>query len=340
MTSNSDSLAVYRRRMTVGLLVLGAVVASSFAVANWMRQTWAGVVADLVILCMVGLGWYLGLRKGWYAVIAVMLALGVVAPALAFGASQPLQLYFWPIVAPPMIFFLAGMRLGAVINAGLFALVFVMMWVTPPTHVLRWPQITVLGSLVLAVGFAMLYEHLRSSYERRLRELSSIDVLTGLANRRRFFEALEHELPRARRYEQPLSVALFDIDRFKAVNDSRGHAAGDRALRDVGAVVQRQIRAADLVARLGGDEFAVLLPQIGLGEPEGGAEALGERLRAAVADASMEAGVTISVGVAALDEDESAEALLSRADAALYQAKREGRDRVCVADEGIVTEEA
>lgn len=166
-------------------------------------------------------------------------------------------------------------------------------------------------------------------------ELSSLaaasrtDALTLLANRRAFEEELAREVARAVRSGAPLSVVAFDVDRFKAVNDGHGHAAGDAVLRGIAARARAAVRAGDLAARIGGEEFALLLPGAALP----GAVELAERLRAAIAAAPVQAGpaaisVTVSLGCAALEPGEPPEALLARADARLYEAKGAGRDRV------------
>ena len=142
------------------------------------------------------------------------------------------------------------------------------------------------------------------------------DELTALPNRRAWDEALERELSRAQRTEQPLCLALLDLDHFKSYNDTRGHQAGDAHLRRTAAAWRRQLRAVDVLARYGGEEFGVLLPATGLAEAT---DAI-DRVRVATPH-----GETASAGVVQWDGHESADALLARADAALYQAKEAGR---------------
>lgn len=163
-----------------------------------------------------------------------------------------------------------------------------------------------------------------------LADLARRDPLTGLANRRAFEEALRREVARARRGGAPLAVAALDVDHFKRVNDAHGHPAGDAVLAAVAARAAAALRAGDLLARVGGEEFAALLPGAGLPA----AAEVAERIRAALAGAPVEAAgqalrVTVSLGCAALaPEDADEAALLARADARLYDAKRSGRDRV------------
>jgi diguanylate cyclase (GGDEF)-like protein len=163
-------------------------------------------------------------------------------------------------------------------------------------------------------------------------EAAFTDHLTGLANRRRFERQLEREVARTVRYGHPFCLLLLDIDNFKGVNDTRGHEAGDEALRRVGNTIQAGTRGIDTGARIGGDEFAVILPETGLAR---GLE-VAERLRAAIRalDISPVESVTASLGVAELPScARVGDELKAAADAALYEAKRGGRDRVRAAPE-------
>jgi diguanylate cyclase (GGDEF)-like protein len=165
-----------------------------------------------------------------------------------------------------------------------------------------------------------------------LEKLAAVDWLTGLYNRRHFEALARAELARCQRYLRPLSVLMMDIDHFKTVNDRFGHAAGDRVLQAVAAVCQATKRDADVVARVGGEEFAVMLPETS----DTAAVQFAERLRRQLQDHApmLESGklpVTISVGVAAATAATTGvDALMRCADEALYEAKRSGRDRVCV----------
>lgn len=163
-----------------------------------------------------------------------------------------------------------------------------------------------------------------------LRQLSRTDPLTGIPNRRVFTELLEEEYSRARRYGHALSVLMLDLDHFKAVNDSYGHAVGDRVIRTFTQTVKPEVRASDCFARMGGEEFALLLPQSDLSSARQLARRLCQAMSAIRFDSSRgEFSVTVSIGVATLSaQDYSAEHLLNRADRCLYAAKSEGRNRV------------
>ena len=167
-------------------------------------------------------------------------------------------------------------------------------------------------------------------YVAELKRLADEDPLTGMAHRGAFEEALAREVARARRHGNPLALAILDVDHFKSVNDRFGHLAGDMVLRELADLVQPLVRAEQLLARVGGEELALLLPDVPLEK----AALFAEKVRRLVeAHVSVFHGqrisVTVSIGIAALEPgDLAGEALLARADARLYQAKREGRNRV------------
>jgi diguanylate cyclase (GGDEF)-like protein len=196
------------------------------------------------------------------------------------------------------------------------------------------------GLLVLAIAvLGMLFAAYRRVQQRereavrRIEFLAHYDTITGLPNRALLSDRLATETARARRTSETFAVLMFDLDGFKAVNDTWGHAAGDRALAQVGERVRRCIRASDTVGRLGGDEFLAILPQTSLD----GALGVAEKLREALAEPyPLEGGtgkMTASVGVSLFPEHGGDPQSLQRAaDAALYRAKREGKNRTLVAE--------
>lgn len=158
------------------------------------------------------------------------------------------------------------------------------------------------------------------------------DFLTGLANRRQFYDVATHELAVAQRYGQPLAIVLFDLDHFKEVNDRLGHAAGDEVLREIAGVTQRAVREADLVARHGGEEFVILLPRSDARAAAIAAEHVREEVaKVQIGEPGDALRVTVSAGVVEARPDESVDSLVHRADGALYAAKAAGRNRVVVA---------
>jgi diguanylate cyclase (GGDEF)-like protein len=186
----------------------------------------------------------------------------------------------------------------------------------------RWAQRdvdfcrTIAAQAALAVRNAQLYEDLRSQVDK--------DPLTGVLNHRAFYERLEQELARAVRSETHVAVLVVDLDDFKALNDTRGHVAGDRALRRVARAIRSTCRAVDIPGRLGGDEFAVILPDI---EPD--LDALAGRLLDAIA---TQTGLHASLGVAvARDPADRAARTVARADGSLLEAKAAGKHTYRVA---------
>jgi diguanylate cyclase (GGDEF)-like protein len=169
-------------------------------------------------------------------------------------------------------------------------------------------------------------------YQKKLFESALRDGLTSTFNRRYFVDRLHTEIRFAVRHEKSLALLFVDIDYFKKINDTHGHLAGDAVLAAVARVMTETIRAEDVLARYGGEEFAVICREIDLE----GARILGERLRVAVEEERFEHDgkvipVTVSVGAAVESKVDDAQAFIAAADAAMYDAKRSGRNRVCIA---------
>jgi len=180
-------------------------------------------------------------------------------------------------------------------------------------------------------------ERLRTE-KAHLAQLALTDRLTGAFNRAYFDAVLESEMARSRRSENPFSLLMLDIDHFKAVNDTFGHLAGDRALQLMASTVKRLIRSSDIFCRFGGEEFTLILPDT----PADKAMILAERIRQKVAGLTIDFNsrllhFTVSIGIASptLKENHTAAALINQADNALYRAKSSGRNRCIIADNAI-----
>lgn len=183
------------------------------------------------------------------------------------------------------------------------------------------------ATLMVALGFMlMVYERM----EATARNLALHDPLTNACNRRFFDQQAPAEIERARRYAHPLSLMMIDIDHFKAVNDTLGHAVGDQVLRELARRIRSVLRQPDWLTRWGGEEFIVLMPAT----DQAGAVALAERVRQCVCGAAFEpvGRVTISIGVAQYQSPDALHRWITHADAAMYRAKERGRN--CV-EEGM-----
>ena len=182
------------------------------------------------------------------------------------------------------------------------------------------------GVMFLSLGFILM--HTERAYDD-LRKLATVDALTGVLARNGLAEQGARLIAESRRHGRPLSLLLMDMDQFKSVNDSLGHYAGDSLLRHLAERARLVLRGEDVLARLGGDEFVALLPSTDLN----GARVVAERLRDGINQAHMrfqgqEVPAPLSIGVAQLQDDDVLDALLKRADQAMYRAKRAGGDRV------------
>ena len=201
--------------------------------------------------------------------------------------------------------------------------------------------IAVVGIALATLLAALILVWSRSERMQELRRQASHDALTGLKNRRRFGEDLRTELARSRRDKSVGAVLMLDLDNFKQINDTLGHAAGDRVIADVAGVLSARLRATDVVARLGGDEFAAVLPHCELDEAEEVAEAIVTSIRLHSPPGEAAPPLTTSVGIATFGpRNGSAEEVLAAADAALYEAKRSGRNSVRVAGLAVAAGQA
>jgi len=252
------------------------------------------------------------------------------------GGSDSTWVFFYFFIFPSML----GMPLRRIENAiGVLLLLLV-----PNAVALFWPglgfPILRLNVMVVPVALVTLYlQRLFSelveanyAYRRRIEEMAHRDALTGAFNRRYFLEAAELHLKLARRSKRPVCLVILDIDHFKSVNDRFGHGVGDLVIRETACTLAASLRETDLVARLGGEEFVALLPDSDKDAGLLAAERVRKALEATLVAAeglSEPVRFTASLGMAlARPEGDTLDALLERADKALYSAKRGGRNRV------------
>jgi diguanylate cyclase (GGDEF)-like protein len=307
----------------------------------------------LVLVCFlvyIGLRWYvlrtrLATMNGPLALCAAMttvLSLGVMRPGAEIAAARLSSL----VVLGVTIAMLLRPRVKALqeparalallvgfVGAAVVVQLILSLPMFPHTAQISGAahELVTLAMALLGFSFVALYV---AETKRRLHEETRLDPLTGLHNRRAFEEMIQREVQIAARENTPLTLLMMDLDHFKQLNDTWGHALGDRALRTFGGVLLTATGSGDAVARLGGEEFAILLP----GRSARNALSLAERLRATVEGLRLSEGeelvrFTVSVGLSVLlPEETSFEPMMRRADRALYEVKRTGRNRVLLAD--------
>jgi diguanylate cyclase (GGDEF)-like protein len=283
----------------------------------------AGALTALIIASVALVPWG-RVSKGFQIVpvLAYFLVIALLRHAEGGATSGYGTLVLLPIFWSALYGTRGQLAVVLVVMVATFALPIVLLG--PPLYpASEWRRALVWAGVGPVIGFSV--QRLVAEVEQLLMLLHKVartDALTKVANRRAWDEQLPREMARARRSNEPLSVAVVDLDHFKSYNDDRGHQAGDELLREAAAEWGRRIRAGDFLARYGGEEFAILLPAC----PASEVHEVVERVRQAVPQ-----GQTCSVGVATWDGSESGENLLRRADEALYEAKRTGRDRTVVA---------
>jgi diguanylate cyclase len=271
-------------------------------------------------------------------ICGICMALRLYSPT--YGASiDPQPLYLWIPVIYVFAFTLSDHASGLRVALGTLA-IFVAISLPYLVRHMDGPMVNFTVQLHLVSGVLIAALYFFSSYLQRfqtaqltvdkLAHLANTDELTKVANRRRLTEALEYELARYARYAHMFSIVMFDIDNFKAVNDRFGHHVGDEVLVALAARAGDGLREVDWLGRWGGEEFVVILPETGSAETLERASALCRD----VADRPLvgEHTITISCGVASVRAGDTVDSLLQRVDAALYSAKRLGRNRV----EGVI----
>ena len=312
--------------VTLTLSAARAVSVMPFAVIRFSGGEWVVGVIDLILILGVSLiglyGWWTRQVRLASLTLTLFFMTGLVIIVNLLGAS----LIYWAYPTMVAAFFLVKPREAVVINLLAMALLIPVLMAGMPT--LQF--IIVLVTLVLNNIFAYVFATRMNEQRQHLSYLAERDPLTGIGNRRALTASLEDVI--ARQHTKPVTASLvvLDLDHFKDVNDTYGHTIGDKILIRVTEIVDTKIRVTDDLYRYGGEEFVV----IAMGAPREAANKLAEQLRVAVeaSDLLPERPVTISLGVAQLKEGEAYDNWLHRADSALYEAKRAGRNRVCLAE--------
>jgi diguanylate cyclase (GGDEF)-like protein len=275
----------------------------------------AGAFAWLVFCQIPALSTGIGHLALGTAVVAVY----TIFIAFEFWRERRHALYSWPVAI-----------VVSILHAGIFVIPVALRTFLPVLFANNWLTVFALESIIYAVGtgFVMLLM-VKDHHVHIYRKAATVDSLTGLLNRGAFMESAIKMCDIYRKRGKPVTLMMFDLDHFKSINDRFGHATGDSVLRVFATVARSSMRASDVIGRLGGEEFAAMVP-----EPMAGAMIVAERLRSAFQTAgvtidSHAIGATVSIGVATSFElATNIDVLLGRADAALYRAKRGGRNRI------------
>jgi diguanylate cyclase (GGDEF)-like protein len=309
-----------------GAVTLGAVLAAPDPDPS--DHTALGVCA--LVYAAVALCWFLWNKPPALALHAIC-PLGTIAATAGLAFAEPIGLtpifYLWPMLVAA--YFLRREEVAANFAfAAAACAVALVLWVDPVLRLASFIAVLAIVGVVSTIIVVLREQVL--AHVLRLREEASHDSLTGALNRGAFEERLEGEMIRARRAIAPLAIVVFDLDHFKRINDSFGHAAGDSVLRGVGELIARSKRRSDAFGRIGGEEFALMLPDTDMA----GAAVLCDKLRARVAKiATGGEPLTVSFGIAEAEDGRDARTMLEQADRALYAAKRAGRDRAVREDE-------
>ena len=336
----------------VAIIVIWAMEATRGELAAWDRWAYPGLLAALGT-CSALLTWWP--RQADLARLIAVASFNAYSPFALFNilfvSSGPpdeyqllTNLYWLPMAYGTAFVFLtmrAALVLSGVVYAGTFG---VILWHLHRGDMMHWPAwlAPMMSNLAVAqvvyVIVLLAVSRLRADYYRNeavmqaMHQVASTDPLTGLLNRRALSDHLAAARSLVQRGAQPMSAILIDVDHFKQINDSGGHALGDRALVELAARLQEQLRLSDRLGRWGGEEFLVMAAAT----PLPAAGELADRIRRAAADQEC-AGrrITLSLGVAQCRLDDTIDSLIQRADRALYAAKAGGRNRVCLEDDPV-----
>lgn len=307
------------------LSAAGALGVAPFAIMRWMNGDWIIAVIDTIIVTgFSSLGIYVYCtRKVRGASIAIAL-LAVGGTVVTFYLRGPQQIY-WAFPALMTTFYLLKPREAVFLTLSMTAMLLPQLI----KSVNPFEATTIAITIVVTVAFAYAFSVINNRQQQELINLATKDPLTGAGNRRAMETKLVEVTALFRRTQLPASLVLLDIDNFKRINDDHGHAAGDQILRRITQIINMRIRLTDTLYRIGGEEFVVIYDGADLES----ASRLAEQLRTLVEVNELAPGssVTISLGVAELQDGESFDSWLQRADDALYQAKRAGRNTIRLA---------
>lgn len=315
--SQADSL----RRSMQGIAIAITLAVLPFAVNNFMQGRFMlGLFSVMVIAVMSYNLWNATNGRLSYKINFLLLTPALLLFFLFSIRQQGVIGFFWSYPALIMCYFILPERLARIANLGLLLVVISQVWIFFDSEIAIRASVTLVGVSILCVIFVRQY----NKQQLRLEEQAFTDALTGLSNRMKLTSILNDVISENRHNKQAVSVLSLDLDRFKEVNDLFGHDAGDRVLTSFGNLLNEQMDSSGQVFRVGGEEFLVLLS----GADAAHAQEVAKNIHASLAKHQPLPGlpVTVSIGIATLDESEDREGLLRRSDQKLYQAKADGRN--------------
>lgn len=324
---SSPERQVVAKQLLKVLAVFGAVVAT----IDLLQDNYLGVagsaLTSITILVVLHLA-----RSRASSTLPLHFVIWLLLCMYLFGTVTQMPIHqekaVWSTIFPFAFFYLAGLRTGTWLTA--FSFVFTIItyqayfWFGVSPQITFYGFLQTIGAFFLCSIFAYLYEKIRTQQEGLLQQSAQCDPLTGLLNRRGFESVSYSALQQTMRSQHPFAVLLIDLDNFKQVNDTQGHDAGDLLLEEFSTLLRSQTRSVDIISRWGGEEFVLLLQS----DIEG-ARQLSEKIRSSISSYQFSSGLrTASIGVAIHDRQEPLEETIKRADLAMYQAKKNGKNRV------------
>ncbi len=318
--------AFLRIALLTVLSFIGSIAALMYSIMDFSENDFAVALSELLVGILLFLTPFIARKYkniDALATLAILLFGSVFIVAIFDELPEDKSSFVWLSVVPALSFVLKGRR-GIYWSAGYLLVHFIFVLIAGKLWTESLLDAYLSYSLVTVIFYfyAWMSERYREVWER----IARTDNLTGILNRIAFEEILSREVENARKNGEPLSLVIFDIDNFKQINDTYGHPFGDRVIKKVASIALENLGEADIIARWGGEEFIILMPGKNLRR----AVAISDKIRRKIQSYRFkdELMVTASFGVAQLTRDDDVPRLVLRADKALYQAKREGKNKV------------
>lgn len=320
---NTERLTNLRLKSTFGVAILALLFLTPFAINHFIQERYLLGVGSMTIVVLCAINAWNSIRKRHHEALIFWGLIPAITLFIVLALrEQGVIITYWCYPAVVSFYFMLHKRQAIMANAVFLAIVFAQTWVLlEPAFMLRF-----MVTLLSISGFSAIFVHLIDHQQKILEQHVITDPLTGLYNRLLLNEVLEQMVHQNNRSSTPMTLIEFDIDHFKVINDTLGHAEGDKVLRGIGEFFKTRVRRADKVFRIGGEEFLVVLYDADTDD----GKRLATELCSAIASLELlpYSKVTVSAGVATLKAGEHWEEWMKRCDNNLYQAKKDGRNRV------------